>query len=74
MKKLNIIQPGTKVWVKSNQPFCVEVCNVHIITKNMLVTYDVSWWEGTCRKELSLNESDIELQENTTVAIGFGNS
>ena len=72
MKKLNIIQPGTKVWIKSNQPFCVEVSNAHIITKNLIVTYDVFWWEGTNRKEISVCESDVELQENTTVAIGFG--
>ena len=34
MKKLEIIKPGTRVWIKSDAPFSVEVHSVHIVTRD----------------------------------------
>ena len=73
MTKLNLLQPGTTAWVKSNQPFPVEIQAVHIFSKDLLVSYDVFWWDNFERKLITVSENEIQTEKIQHLKVGFAN-
>ena len=72
MKKINLLQPGSIVWIKSNQPFPVEIQATHIFSKEMLVSYDVFWWDGYDRKQMTIGEDEVRVEKVQHMKVGFG--
>jgi len=72
MKKLDLIQPGTIITVKAEEPFEAVIENIGITGKDLSVFYDVSWWQGRERKTLTLRKDEIDVTSTIPIIkIGF---
>lgn len=72
MKSIELIKPGAKVWVKSDNPFQVEVEGLQITTSDLIVTYHIFWWVGMDRKDLWVKADELDVQKDPIMKATFG--
>ena len=68
---LEILPPGTRVYIKAQEPFEAEIQSVTIFSKSCAISYEVFWWNGDERKQTRIAEHEVDHSITPKTKVGF---